>query len=311
MVGALQEVFKSLGPQSKSGPGRTNPLTTTMKIDVRIQQDIQEFNRWVFNSWLRMRLVWRASCHQKLHFFASYRLLMDGLSSASEKVKQTIDAIFLGKLQNYIQTIHIPFEKHNEELFYDLSLNVKGYGSVEESLEEYIEEELLDGDNQYRVEKHGLQDAVKGVRFLQLPPVLQLHLKRYDYDMEQDQMVKVADAFEFSRELDTSTLLPGKDSKYVLQAVVIHRGNSEAGHYYTYIDPKCDGKWYCFDDTRVWPVDETQVYEDGFGGSVSRAGVSNTAYMLQYVKKSAVDSLLTGKGGQEACPAEEKAPPAG
>lgn len=258
-----------------------------------------------------MRLARKGFSCKNFVYFQSYRLLMDGLSSASGKVKEVIDATFLGKLQNYIQTIHIPFEKQNEELFYDLSLNVKGYGSVEESLEEYIEEELLDGDNQYRVEKHGLQDAVKGVRFLQLPPVLQLHLKRYDYDMEEDQMVKVADAFEFSRELDTSTLLPGKDSKYVLQAVVIHRGNSEAGHYYTYIDPKCDGKWYCFDDTKVWPVEEAQVYEDGFGGSVSRGGVSNTAYMLQYVRKSAVDSLLRGKGGQEACPVEEKVPPAG
>ena len=51
--------------------------------------------------------------------------------------------------------------------------------------------EQLTGSNQYRAEKHGLQDAVKGTRFLRFPDVLQLQLKRFEYDPYKDKMVKV------------------------------------------------------------------------------------------------------------------------
>ena len=50
----------------------------------------------------------------------------------------------------------------------------------------------MEGDNQYRAEQHGKQDAVKGTRFLSFPDVLQLQLKRFEYDPYQDQMVKVS-----------------------------------------------------------------------------------------------------------------------
>ena len=38
---------------------------------------------------------------------------------------------------------------------------------------------------------HGLQDARKGVLFGDFPPVLQLQLKRFEYDFQRDIMVKV------------------------------------------------------------------------------------------------------------------------
>lgn len=57
-------------------------------------------------------------------------------------------------------------------------LQVKGCKTLTDSFAQYVEEELLDGDNKYRAEGHGLQVAKKGTRFLSLPPVLQLQLKR-------------------------------------------------------------------------------------------------------------------------------------
>ncbi len=47
------------------------------------------------------------------------------------------------------------------------------------------------GENQYKAEHHGLQDARKGVLFESFPPVLQLQLKRFEYDFQRDAMVKV------------------------------------------------------------------------------------------------------------------------
>jgi len=39
---------------------------------------------------------------------------------------------------------------------------VKGFNTLRKSLEKYVEEDFLVGENQYRAEGHGLQDAVKG-----------------------------------------------------------------------------------------------------------------------------------------------------
>lgn len=49
----------------------------------------------------------------------------------------------------------------------------------------------MDGENKYMAEGHGLQDACKGVSFESFPPVLHLQLKRFEYDMQRDTMVKV------------------------------------------------------------------------------------------------------------------------
>lgn len=76
-------------------------------------------------------------------------------------------------------------------LFADIQLNVKGCKNLEESFKDYITEETLEGENKYMAEGHGLQDAKKGVVFESFPPVLHLQLKRFEYDMYTDMMVKV------------------------------------------------------------------------------------------------------------------------
>lgn len=73
----------------------------------------------------------------------------------------------------------------------DIQLNVKGCKNLEESFKNYILEETLEGENKYMADKHGLQDAKKGVIFESFPPVLHLQLKRFEYDMVKDSMVKV------------------------------------------------------------------------------------------------------------------------
>lgn len=170
-----------------------------------------------------------------------------------------------------------------------------------------MEEDLLVGENQYRVEGHGLQDAVKGLRFLRFPPVLQMHLKRYDYDMQQDRMVKIGDRLEFPKVLDLGPHLAdsrGGEDEYLLHAVVIHVGDGEGGHYYTYIDPQCTGDWHRFDDGVVTRVSEKVVMQEGFGserrgffflpfrGPSNNRQVSTCAYMLQYVQRSKLQQVL-------------------
>ncbi|KAJ4454523.1 putative Ubiquitin carboxyl-terminal hydrolase 13 [Paratrimastix pyriformis] len=66
---------------------------------------------------------------------------------------------------------------------------------LETSFGRYIEPETLEGANAYRAEGFGLQRAKKGTRFTSLPPVLQLQLKRWDYDPERDCQSKVRAVF--------------------------------------------------------------------------------------------------------------------
>jgi ubiquitin carboxyl-terminal hydrolase 7 len=126
-----------------------------------------------------------------------------------------IKRLFSGTMKSYVKCIDIDFESARTEDFYgkhsspslspafertdddffniwlDIQLNVKNLSNLEESFKDYIQVETLEGENKYNAEGFGLQDAKKGVIFESFPPVLHLQLKRFEYDMQRDQNVKV------------------------------------------------------------------------------------------------------------------------
>jgi ubiquitin carboxyl-terminal hydrolase 7 len=63
--------------------------------------------------------------------------------------------------------------------------------NLNDSFKDYIAVETLEGDNQYMAEGLGMQDARKGVIFESFPDVLHLQLKRFEYDIQKDAMIKV------------------------------------------------------------------------------------------------------------------------
>jgi ubiquitin carboxyl-terminal hydrolase 7 len=73
----------------------------------------------------------------------------------------------------------------------DIQLNVKDCKNLNDSFAAYCAKEKLDGENKYFAQGFGLQDATKGVVFTEFPPVLHLQMKRFEYDMERDMLVKV------------------------------------------------------------------------------------------------------------------------
>lgn len=76
--------------------------------------------------------------------------------------------------------------------FYNI-IKIKKSVLVYESFQDYIAIELLDGENKYDAGEHGLQEAEKGVRFDVFPPILHLHLMRFQYDPQCDASVKFND----------------------------------------------------------------------------------------------------------------------
>ncbi|XP_026398323.1 ubiquitin carboxyl-terminal hydrolase 12-like [Papaver somniferum] len=219
-------------------------------------------------------------------------------------VEGTIQHLFEGHHMNYIECINVDYKSTRKESFYDIQLDVKGCQDVYASFDKYVEVERLEGDNKYHAdEQHGLQDAKKGVLFTDFPPVLQLQLKRYEYDIMQDTMVKINDRYEFPLQFDLDRedhkyLSPDADKSvrnlYTLHAVLVHSGGGHRGHYYSFIRPTVSEQWFKFNDEWVTKEDINRVLEEQYGGV---ARYSN-AYMLVYIREGDRDDIF--------CSVEEK-----
>lgn len=251
---ALQKVFYEL--QTSPTVVRTKKLTESFgwdNTDAFTQHDVQELNR----------------------------ILCDHLEERMKKIApdqpNTISTLFQGKLLNYIECVNVDFKSTREENFYDLSLNVKGCRNIYESFQKYTEVEMMEGDNKYRANGiEELQVAKKGVKFLKLPPVLQLHLKRFEYDLHREAMVKINDRYEFTKELNLCPYVDNSDGSdiYVLHSVLVHIGDVNGGHYHVFIRPEISDDaeknrlvqhWLKFDDETVTLGTEEHAVQENFG----------------------------------------------
>ncbi|KDR74843.1 hypothetical protein GALMADRAFT_227212 [Galerina marginata CBS 339.88] len=278
---ALQRVFHRL--QTSDKPVGTTELTKSLGWTSFIQRDVQEFNR----------------------------VLQDELES---KVKGTeaegvIAKLFVGKMKSYIKCVNVEYESSRIEEFNDIQLNVKGIRNLYESFKDYVAVEMLDGENKYQAEGFGLQDAKKGIIFQSFPPILHLQLKRFEHDIERDAMVKINDRHEFPFEIDLDEFLEASADRsqpwvYKLHSVLVHSGDFFGGHYFAIIKPDRETRWLKFDDDRVTPVRDAEVLEENYGGvalnvpaSLLQRGVRpmkrfTNAYMLVYIRESAIDEIL-------------------
>lgn len=192
-------------------------------------------------------------------------MLVDKLEEKMKgtSVEGTMAHLFRGTYTSYVKCVNVDFISARDEEFYDLQMPVKGCKDLHASFDEYVKEELLDGENQYESEQYGKQDAKKGVHFKKLPPVLELHLRRFEYDINTDAMAKVNERFEFPTTLDmdregggyfSQEADPAVRNQYRLQSVLVHSGGPNGGHYYAFIRPLTSEQWYRFDDERVTKV---------------------------------------------------------
>ena len=243
------------------------------------------------------------------------RILMERME---ERMKGTdaenaLANMFVGKMKTYISCINVDYESSRIEDFWDIQLNVSGNKNLDESFKDYIQVETMEGENKYFAEGYGLQDAKKGVIFESFPQVLHLQLKRFEYDINRDAMMKVNDRYEFPEVFDASPYLSKSADKsesyvYQLHGVLVHSGDFNAGHYYAFLKPTADGHFYKFDDDRVTRATLKEALEENFGGDYAKlngsVGVRNpytrtlstkrsmSAYMLVYIRQSRVQSIL-------------------
>ncbi|GFR16255.1 ubiquitin carboxyl-terminal hydrolase 7 [Trichonephila clavata] len=270
---ALQRVFYEL--QFSDRPVGTKKLTKSFgweTLDSFMQHDVQEL------------------C----------RVLLDNMESKMKGtcVEGTIPRLFEGKMTSFLRCKHVNYTSSRKEPFYDIQLNVKGKKTIIESFKDYCATETLDGENKYDAGEYGLQEAEKGIFFSSLPPVLHLHLLRFQYDPLTDQNIKINDRFEFPEQLNLEEFLKSEEecppAVYTLHAVLVHSGDNHGGHYVVFINPKGDGKWCKFDDDVVSRCSKQEAVDHNFGGNEDDITVKHctNAYMLVYIKDSAIADVL-------------------
>jgi ubiquitin C-terminal hydrolase len=161
---------------------------------------------------------------------------------------------------------------------------------VQYCLDQYICAEILDGDNQYFCSACDCKrDAQRVLKLTELPPVLNVQLSRYVFDITQYVKKKLSDKVL----LPTTLAVPKSDGsmkKYTLCAVMRHQGTSAyAGHYVAEAMDWLTGQWFEFNDENVkllsdgpscsYDPDESETTDK----KTTKMNGSQDAYNMYYV----------------------------
>lgn len=234
-----------------------------------------------------------------------------------------ISRTFGGEIVQEIICKDHDFKSERVNPFLALPVEVKGNMNLQQCLDQFIKGELLEGENQYFCDELNQKvDAFKRECIKRLPNVLIIVLKRFSFNFETMEKLKINDFCKFPDELDMkkytqetlneelSSEKPHDYYHYKLRGVLVHKGGADSGHYYSFIKDQ-NQKWYEFNDTVVRPFNENKMAEECYGGfenSNNSMGQDTSkgknAYMLFYERKGLynssgekIESLLQGLNG--------------
>ncbi|XP_018434167.1 putative ubiquitin carboxyl-terminal hydrolase 11 [Raphanus sativus] len=129
-------------------------------------------------------------------------------------------------------------------------------------LEAFIAEEPLGPEDMWycpACKEH--RQAKKKLDLWKLPEILVVHLKRFTYSRFLKNKIDKLVNFPI-HDLDLSKYVMNKDGQsclYELYAVSNHYGGLGGGHYTACAKLMDENKWYDFDDSRVSPIDESEI----------------------------------------------------
>lgn len=148
--------------------------------------------------------------------------------------------------------------------------------TLDDCLELYCEEELLEGDEMWycpKCEAH--VEATKKIDLWMLPPILIIHLKRFKFNSTGERL-KIDKDIKYSlKDWDLSVMKKSSSGLYPLYelyAVSNHCGNVGFGHYTAQAKNRFDGEWYDFNDASCQKIDPRKV----------NLGHGSSAYCLFY-----------------------------
>lgn len=128
-------------------------------------------------------------------------MLFEKLETNSD-CKSLLQRCFGGKLVWQILSTESTYRSEREEPFFMLTAEVKDKTSLEDSLELYVAGEMLSGDNKIEDSTGTKVDALRRCAIRTLPEILIIHLKRFEFDLETMNRLKINDFFSFPDELN-------------------------------------------------------------------------------------------------------------
>ncbi|CAL9125822.1 ubiquitin carboxyl-terminal hydrolase [Musa troglodytarum] len=212
------------------------PFIKTLELDNGVQQDSHEFLT------LFLSLLERSLSHSQV-----------------ANAKTAVQDLFRGRVSHVTRCSVCGKDSEASskmEDFYELELNIKGLNNLDESLDDYLTLEELNGENQYFCDSCGKRvDATRCIKLRSLPQVLNFQLKRYVFLPKTTTKKKITSAFSFPRWLNMGTRLSNPSQSgliYELSAILIHKGTAvNSGHYVAHIKDENSGHWWEFDDEHV------------------------------------------------------------
>ncbi|XP_071945770.1 ubiquitin carboxyl-terminal hydrolase 48-like [Antedon mediterranea] len=279
VAGHLQHVFALMQYSSRRYIDPTD-FINCLGLDTALQQDAQEFCKLLLS------------------------LLEDTLSrDTSPTVQHIIQNQFCGQYAYTTQCNNCLTRSSRPSRFYELDLNIKGHKDLKECLDEFLQEERLEGSNQYFCNTcNSKQNASRRIHLQNLPPVLNLQLLRFVFDRQTAMKKKLNTYIQFPEFLNLSmNLYTNKDvvCEYELKAVLIHRGPSAySGHYIAHIRDDKSGFWFKYNDEQIDRIEGKKLKlgteDDLHGAGMSQPKkprlpkgnyASRNAYMLVYKRK--------------------------
>ncbi|KAI8920054.1 hypothetical protein DFJ77DRAFT_427119 [Powellomyces hirtus] len=174
-------------------------------------------------------------------------------------LKSRLECMTCGKTSttfNPFMYLTLPIPTHNQ-------MGKKG-GPVyiQECLDKFVEEEILDGDDAWRCPRCKVpRRTTKRLTIARLPVILLVHLKRFYFSGPFRDRVDTYVEFPLLQ-LDLTKYVPRSQEPFMydLYAVSNHFGGLNGGHYTAQVRNSYKGnQWFNFDDSRISPNDDKAV----------------------------------------------------
>ncbi|KAF4990869.1 hypothetical protein FDECE_14224 [Fusarium decemcellulare] len=254
-------------------------------IDIHNQMDVDEFYNLLFDRWEGQLL--------------------------GHDEKRELKSFYGGQLVQQVKSKECEHISERLEPFSAIQCDIKGKNTLEDSLQAYVDGEIMEGDNKYKCstcDRH--VDAVKRACLKDIPDNVIFHLKRFDFNLRTLQRSKINDYFSFPAQVNLRPYTiehlsnPENDTEediFELVGVLVHSGTAESGHYYSYIRERPSSTsrqtWVEFNDDMVTPWDPAHLESSTFGGPDHRPPYDTngilydktySAYMLFYQRASSL-----------------------
>jgi ubiquitin carboxyl-terminal hydrolase 8 len=191
--------------------------------------------------------------------------------------KSLIVDIFQGQTRSRLQCLKCGHSNLRFEPFMYLSLPISAKcRTITDCLELYLEQENMVGVNQWYCGKCKVHvDATKKTDLWILPPILIVHLKRFNFNDYGHLGSKNNAALQYPlQDWNLSKYVHSEGSElpmYDCYAVSNHVGGLGGGHYTAYGQSRFNDQWFEFNDSSYRPIDDSEIKRN-----------TSSAYVLFY-----------------------------